>query len=187
MFLEADVALVLDLQNLLHEKKNDFSFTDVKCFHEVMKHKVTCTDMVVSGSATTELEASKFEEMEFNLTCQKLEADMQAVQIYRSKSECHESRLYHFRQEHLRKRRCQAREAVATLWTGPSRSMAFVSSLHEFLAYITDVRRELLTLPCQLSWWLIGVRHQQFVSLSSLFKLELSRPCHSWVMWIPWR
>lgn len=142
-FLEADVALVLDLQNLLHEKKNDFSFTDVKCFHEVMKHKVTCTDMVVSGSAKTELEASKFEEMEFNLMCQKLEADMQAVQIYRSKSECHESRLYHFRQEHLRKRRCQAREAVATLWTGgPSRPMAFVNSLHEFLAYITDARKE---------------------------------------------
>ena len=58
-FTEADVALLLDLQNLLHEKKNDFSFTDAKCFHEIMKHKVTCTDLVVSGTAKTELEASK--------------------------------------------------------------------------------------------------------------------------------
>ena len=67
---------------------------------------------------------------------------MQAVQIYRSKSECHESRLYHFRQDHLRKRRCQTREAVATLWTGAGKKMTFVTSLQELLDYITEVRRE---------------------------------------------
>ena len=56
--------------------------------------------MALVGQARTEIEASKFEEMEWALFEEKFKSDVQAVLMYRSKVHCHEVVLRHAKVQH---------------------------------------------------------------------------------------
>ena len=80
--------------------------------------------------------------MEWELVHQKIKGDIQAVSVFRSKLACHESLLYHARVEHLRKRRISAKEATATLFTGPASQFKFVSAVEDVVATLGQLSRE---------------------------------------------
>ena len=106
------------------------------------KAKITCTDLAVVGHARTELEAAKFEQMEWELVQQKVKSDIQAVQVYRSKLECHESLVYHAKLEHQRRRRVHARESIGTMFKGTAPQFQFCENVDKVLSAVSQLRRE---------------------------------------------
>ena len=171
-FLNGDIALQLDLQSLLHERKKAISFLDVKlvqieylyvsfgmdsayffgghipvrpfrkCLRELNQKKVTCTDLALVGQAKTEIEAGKFEAMEFELLKEKLKNDIAATKMYRSKLDCHETLLYHAKVEHTRKRRLQALDAVEELFKGAVAKFSFDSTIEHVLNGLLQLKKE---------------------------------------------
>eukprot|EP00435_Cladocopium_sp_Y103_P036908 s3790_g9.t1 len=138
-FKTGDVAMTLDVQSLLHERKHDIQW---KCLRDLKTEATTCTDLAVVGHARTEIEAAKFEKAEFDLVSQKLKSDIQAVLIFRSKQESHESLIYHAKMDHQRKRRMHGKESTATLFAGPQAMFSFVTSVETMLANLCALKRE---------------------------------------------
>ena len=89
---------------------------------------------MVCGQKKHEVEAAKFEALEWSLVQEKVKADILAVQVYRSKLTCHDSLIYHAQIEHVRKRRVQAREAVETLFAGVGAMFSYKENLADVMA-----------------------------------------------------
>ena len=113
-----------------------------KCLRDLKTEATTCTDLAVVGHARTEIEAAKFEKAEFDLVSQKLKSDIQAVLIFRSKQESHESLIYHAKMDHQRKRRMHGKESTAKLFAGPLAMFSFVTSVDTMLANLCALKRE---------------------------------------------
>ena len=113
-----------------------------KALRELHQQKVTCTDLALVGQARTEIEASKFEEMEWKLFKEKMKSDIQAMVVFRSKLECHETLLYHAKLDHTRKRRLQGRDAVEELFKGAVPKFSFIAGYDQMLNCLLQLQRE---------------------------------------------
>lgn len=113
-----------------------------KCLRELAQQKNSCTDLALVGQKKTEIEAAKFEEMEWKLVQDKVRSDVAALQVYRSKLQCHEALVYHARLEHKRRRRLQARDAVASLFTGPVAQFLYMDSVDGAVSQVLRFQKE---------------------------------------------
>ena len=113
-----------------------------KALRELHQKKVACTDLALVGQTRTEIEAGKFEEMEWNLFKEKMKSDIQAMVVFRSKLECHETLLYHAKLDHTRKRRLQGRDAVEELFKGAVPKFSFIASHDQMLNCLLQLKRE---------------------------------------------
>ena len=113
-----------------------------KVLREAHNERNRCTDLVLHGNSKTEIEAAKFLKVEFDLTLEKLRADVLSIQVYRSKLACHESLVYHAKVDHTRKRRLQARTAIESLFSGPLPIFFFGSEVDGLLQHLLAVRQE---------------------------------------------
>ena len=127
MFVSGSVSLALELQGLLHEKKNDVSWKDIAPLLAIFKEFTKSSDLKVAGQAVTEIEASRFESTEYNLFVEKMKHDVSVVKIWKTKVACHESLMYHTKLEHTRKRRNHARTTVQNeLFEGNAPILSFI-------------------------------------------------------------
>ena len=149
-FCDGEITICLDLQSLLHEKKNEISWQDLAFLRKSHADVVKSSDLQVTGRAVTQVEAGRLDEMEFNLFKEKLEFDVAQVKVWRSKLACHESMVYHAKMDQKRKRRVDARQAAESLTEGRAPAFSFVDAgaatpaemLENFSRLCSEIRRE---------------------------------------------